>query len=93
MKKRVSLFAASAAILLLSGPCLAQKLEAVHAVDYKSSEQAEASLAALMQVGHDVPQLENWLKWTLAISVWLAVISTVHSGIGYVLAAWKHVVD
>lgn len=52
------------------------------------------ALVALMQVGRGGPsQLEPWIKWTLAASVWLAVVSTVHSGIGYVLAAWKHVVE
>jgi hypothetical protein len=51
MIKRVSLLTASAVVLLLSSPCFAQKFEAVHAVDYKSSDQAEASLAALMHDG------------------------------------------
>lgn len=53
-----------------------------------------AGLAALMQVGRErADEMEPWLKWTLAISVWVAVASTVHSGVGYVAAAWKHVVD
>ena len=49
MKKRLSLLAASAVMLLLGNPSFAQKLEAVHAVHYESSDQAEPSLAALMQ--------------------------------------------
>jgi CDP-diacylglycerol--glycerol-3-phosphate 3-phosphatidyltransferase len=53
-----------------------------------------AALIALRQVGRDqADDLQPWLKWTLAISVWVAVVSTVHSGVGYVLAAWKHVID
>jgi len=53
-----------------------------------------AALIALDQVGRDgAGDLAPWLKWTLAISVWIAVASTVHSGVGYVLAAWKHVVE
>jgi CDP-diacylglycerol--glycerol-3-phosphate 3-phosphatidyltransferase len=55
---------------------------------------AVAALIALRQVGRDqADDLQPWLKWTLAISVWVAVVSTVHSGVGYVLAAWKHVID
>lgn len=53
-----------------------------------------AALIALAQVGRDgAVDLAPWLKWTLAISVWIAVASTVHSGVGYVLAAWKDVVE
>lgn len=53
-----------------------------------------AALVALDQVGRDdAGGLAPWLKWTLAISVWVAVVSTVHSGVGYVIAAWKHVVE
>ena len=55
---------------------------------------AVAALVALNQVGRGGGgEVEPWLKWTLATSVWVAVVSTVHSGIGYVLAAWKHVVE
>ena len=30
-----------------------------------------------------------WLWWTLVLAVWLAVISTVYSGVGYIFAAVK----
>jgi len=33
-----------------------------------------------------------WLLWTMTISVWVSVISTVHSGYGYVAASWKSIV-
>ena len=49
MKKKTSLVTALAVLLFLSGPSLAQKFEAVHAVDYESPEQAETSIGALMQ--------------------------------------------
>ena len=50
---------------------------------------AMASLLALrhyQQAGSATP-LPGWLFWTLHISVWLAVISTVYSGLEYVVAA------
>jgi len=49
-----------------------------------------ASLVALRhfeQVGSRDAVLPGWLFWTLHISVWLAVISTVYSGLEYVVAA------
>ena len=51
---------------------------------------AGASLLALALL-EDRPQdaLPTWLVWTLVVSIWLAVISTVQSGIGYIQAAAK----
>ena len=49
-----------------------------------------ASLVALMQQGDTLPP---WLEWTLVISVWLAVLSTIYSGLGYVFAAMKYIRD
>jgi len=49
MKKITLLTLASAAILLAGAPALAQKMEAVHSLNYDSSEQAQAALGALMQ--------------------------------------------
>src|SRR5262245_3309947 len=49
-----------------------------------------ASLLALrhyQQGGSMATVLPDWLFWTLHISVWLAVISTVYSGLEYVVAA------
>ncbi len=49
---------------------------------------AGASLLALMYRDASVP-LPAWLLWTLVIFVWLAVLSTIYSGIGYIFAAAK----
>jgi len=46
-----------------------------------------ASLVALKQGGSPLPE---WLFWTLHVSVWIAVLSTVYSGIGYLAAAMKY---
>lgn len=45
-----------------------------------------ASLVVLRQGGNPLP---DWLFWTLHISVWLAVLSTIYSGIGYLVTAMK----
>ncbi len=45
-----------------------------------------ASLVALQYGG----QRPEWLTWVLPISVWLAVVSTAHSGAIYVFAAARH---
>lgn len=48
--------------------------------------QCLAVAAALLALRYDeVPP--TWLVWTLVLSVWLAVLSTVYSGVGYVIAA------
>ncbi|MCU0962286.1 MAG: CDP-diacylglycerol--glycerol-3-phosphate 3-phosphatidyltransferase [Pirellulaceae bacterium] len=46
-----------------------------------------ASLLVLTFTPHDPPA---WLSVALIVAVWLAMLSTVYSGIGYVLAAAKH---
>ena len=45
-----------------------------------------AGLVALMQPAGDLPP---WLAWTVLLSAWLAVLSTIYSGAGYVIAAAK----
>ncbi|HZN32682.1 MAG TPA: CDP-diacylglycerol--glycerol-3-phosphate 3-phosphatidyltransferase [Pirellulaceae bacterium] len=53
---------------------------------------AVASLVALRHfelAGSTSAALPPWLSWTLTISVWLAVISTVYSGLEYVFAAGR----
>lgn len=47
-----------------------------------------ASLLALKFLASD-PELPAWLFWTLRIAVWVAVVSTVQSGIDYIFAAAK----
>ncbi len=49
---------------------------------------AGASLVALMIQPDPLP---TWLAWTLPVLVWTAVISTVYSGIGYIVAALRFV--
>jgi len=51
-----------------------------------------ASLVALEELrrsGSPVAPLPAWLYWTLHVSVWLAVISTVYSGLEYIVAATR----
>ncbi len=43
-----------------------------------------AALVVLMYGDTPVP---GWIQWTLLVSVWLAILSTIHSGVGYVFAA------
>jgi CDP-diacylglycerol--glycerol-3-phosphate 3-phosphatidyltransferase len=45
------------------------------------------SLFALM---HAVDERPPWLQWSLVIAVWIAVLSTIYSGIGYLFAAAKY---
>jgi CDP-diacylglycerol--glycerol-3-phosphate 3-phosphatidyltransferase len=58
--------------------------------------QCAAVVAALLALNHIAPSGEEtsplppWLLWSLVVSVWLAVASTVYSGIGYVIAAAKY---
>jgi CDP-diacylglycerol--glycerol-3-phosphate 3-phosphatidyltransferase len=48
------------------------------------------SLAVLSCGGLKAPL---WMQWLLVASVWIAIISTIQSGIAYVLAAWGSIVD
>jgi CDP-diacylglycerol--glycerol-3-phosphate 3-phosphatidyltransferase len=45
------------------------------------------SLFALM---HAVEERPEWLQWSLLIAVWIAVLSTIYSGVGYLFAAAKY---
>ena len=47
-----------------------------------------AALLALHWTATDTA-IPNWLFWSLVVCVWLAVASTIHSGIGYIFAAAK----
>jgi CDP-diacylglycerol--glycerol-3-phosphate 3-phosphatidyltransferase len=50
-----------------------------------------ASLVALLFFKHDSSTpLPPWLFWTMAGSVWLAVLSTIYSGARYLFAAAKY---
>ena len=52
---------------------------------------AVASLIALKQL-HEAPSaaLPVWLFWTLHVSVWLAIVTTIYSGLEYVVAAARY---
>ena len=52
---------------------------------------AVASLIALKQL-HDAPTapLSAWLFWSLHVSVWLAIVTTIYSGLEYVIAASRY---
>ena len=49
---------------------------------------AGASLLVLSYVPLAPP---NWLEWTLVVFVWLAILSTIHSGLEYVIDAVRFV--
>jgi CDP-diacylglycerol--glycerol-3-phosphate 3-phosphatidyltransferase len=49
--------------------------------------QCVAVVASLVALKVGDPPRPAWLDWTLLISVWVAVVSTVYSGAVYVLAA------
>ena len=52
--------------------------------------QCVAAAAALALLACD-PDVPAWLNTTFLVSLWLAVLSTIHSGIGYVFAALRMV--
>ncbi|MEM7785718.1 MAG: CDP-diacylglycerol--glycerol-3-phosphate 3-phosphatidyltransferase [Planctomycetota bacterium] len=52
--------------------------------------QCIAVVACLLALAKVTDKLETWLHWTIVISVWLSVASTLHSGWLYVKAAAKY---
>ncbi|MEQ8785881.1 MAG: CDP-diacylglycerol--glycerol-3-phosphate 3-phosphatidyltransferase [Pirellulaceae bacterium] len=58
--------------------------------------QCAAVVAALLALNHvsaastSEADLPPWLLWSLVVSVWLAVGSTVYSGVGYLIAAGRY---
>jgi CDP-diacylglycerol--glycerol-3-phosphate 3-phosphatidyltransferase len=59
---------------------------------WKMLFQCVATVASLIALSYGDQPRPNWLAWTLLISVWLAVISTVYSGLIYVGAAARRMV-
>lgn len=52
---------------------------------------AGTSLVALMYFARDPEaSLPPWLFWTMSVSAWVAVLSTIYSGVGYLFAAAKY---
>lgn len=51
--------------------------------------QCLAVCASLLTLWYGPESAATWLQWTLVVSVWAAVLSTIQSGLGYLLAAAK----
>lgn len=52
---------------------------------------AAASFIALLYFARDpAEKLPAWLFWTMVATVWLAVLSTIYSGVEYIFAAAKY---
>ncbi len=49
--------------------------------------QCIAAGASLLVLSYGARPVPDWLDWTLAIFVWLAIVSTVYSGLEYVVVA------
>ena len=60
---------------------------------WKMVFQCMAVVASLLALHRGDETLPPWLLVTLVVSVWLAVLSTVYSGVGYIFAAVKMVRD
>jgi CDP-diacylglycerol---glycerol-3-phosphate 3-phosphatidyltransferase len=56
---------------------------------WKMVFQCVAVVASLLALHFGADKIPDWLEWTLLISVWLAVLSTIYSGSIYVFAAAK----
>ena len=58
--------------------------------------QCAAAIAALLALHYAAPDnpaetIPPWLLWTLIASIWLAVISTIYSGLEYVIVAARYI--
>ena len=51
--------------------------------------QCAAVVASLVALHYGTTNLPSWSLWTLAVLVWLAILSTIYSGVDYVFAAVK----
>ena len=57
---------------------------------WKMVFQCVATVVSLIVLDYEEPR-PDWLVWTLNISVWVAVLSTVYSGAIYVFAAARRI--
>lgn len=57
---------------------------------WKMLFQCVAIVASLLALVYGSDHQQDWLQWTLVGSVWLAVLSTVYSGVIYIFAAARH---
>ncbi len=53
--------------------------------------QCAAIIGSLLTLTYGVEQAPNWFHWTLPLLVWVAVLSTIYSGLEYVVIAAKYV--
>jgi CDP-diacylglycerol--glycerol-3-phosphate 3-phosphatidyltransferase len=53
--------------------------------------QCIAAGASLLVLSYASLPPPNWLEWTLVVFVWLAILSTIYSGLEYVIAAVRFV--
>jgi len=53
--------------------------------------QCAAVIASLLALRQEPDVAPAWLLWSLVISIWLSVVSTVYSGVGYIFTAVKMV--
>jgi CDP-diacylglycerol--glycerol-3-phosphate 3-phosphatidyltransferase len=52
--------------------------------------QCLAVAVSLLNLHLQPTGVDGWLPWTLTVLVWLAVLSTIQSGLGYLLAAARY---
>jgi CDP-diacylglycerol--glycerol-3-phosphate 3-phosphatidyltransferase len=53
--------------------------------------QCAAIIGSLLMLWYTVDQAPGWFHWALPILVWLAVLSTIYSGLEYVVIATRYV--
>ena len=53
--------------------------------------QCAAVIASLLALRQEPGVVPAWLLWSLVVSIWLSVVSTVYSGVGYIFTAVKMV--
>jgi CDP-diacylglycerol--glycerol-3-phosphate 3-phosphatidyltransferase len=53
--------------------------------------QCAAVIASLLALRQEPGVAPAWLLWSLVVTIWLSVLSTVYSGVGYIFTAVKMV--
>lgn len=56
----------------------------------KMGFQCVAAIAGLLFLAWDEKTVPPWLYWTLVVSLWVTILSTLQSGWGYIRAAIRH---
>ncbi len=52
--------------------------------------QCAAIIASLVILQRGPETAPDWMQWVVPALVWLAIVSTIYSGVGYLVAASKH---